>query len=96
MTGKQTDKKFYGTWYICEMEQWDADYFNMEVPDYIEIDKDNTGRFQFSSLLIAVSQPVIPGLLKQKFEYQCQMQEIVQLCLNCYRFITKYVDFAVC
>jgi hypothetical protein len=38
---------FVGDWRITEMEVWDADYFDMEVPAYITIRKDLTGEFQF-------------------------------------------------
>ena len=38
---------FFGTWRIVEMEGWDADYFNMEVPAHITIRRDLTGEFQF-------------------------------------------------
>lgn len=38
---------FVGTWYICEMEMWDEDYFNMDVQAYIKIDSKNLGKFQF-------------------------------------------------
>ena len=41
------NSKFTGKWHICEMEMWDADYFNMEVQAYIEIDENEMGRFQF-------------------------------------------------
>jgi len=36
-----------GYWRITEMEAWDADYFDMEVPAYISIREDSTGEFQF-------------------------------------------------
>ena len=36
-----------GNWRITEMEAWDADYFDMEVPAYLIIRKDLTGEFQF-------------------------------------------------
>lgn len=36
-----------GTWRITGMEAWDAEYFDMEVPAYITIRDDLTGRFQF-------------------------------------------------
>lgn len=36
-----------GNWRITEMEAWDADYFDMEVPAYLTIRKDLTGEFQF-------------------------------------------------
>lgn len=38
---------FVGNWRITEMEAWDADYFDMEVPAYLTIRKDLTGEFQF-------------------------------------------------
>ncbi|MGA1826569.1 MAG: hypothetical protein ACMUIP_18095 [bacterium] len=38
---------FIGTWHIYEMEQWDEDYFNMEVQAYIDISSNNRGNFQF-------------------------------------------------
>ena len=36
-----------GNWRITEMEAWDADYFDMEVPAYLTVRKDLTGEFQF-------------------------------------------------
>jgi hypothetical protein len=41
------NSEFTGTWHIFEMEQWDEDYFNMEVQAYLEIETDNSGGFQF-------------------------------------------------
>lgn len=38
---------FVGNWRITEMEVWDADYLDMEVPAYLIIRKDLTGEFQF-------------------------------------------------
>ena len=38
---------FVGNWRINEMETWDAGYFDMEVPAYLNIRKDLTGEFQF-------------------------------------------------
>jgi len=38
---------FIGTWHICEMENWNEDYFNMEVQAYITIDRNYGGEFQF-------------------------------------------------
>lgn len=36
-----------GNWRITEMDAWDADYVDMEVPAYLTIRKDLTGEFQF-------------------------------------------------
>jgi hypothetical protein len=40
-------KPFSGKWCIVEMEVWGQDYVDMEVPGYIRIDSEGTGRFQF-------------------------------------------------
>ncbi|WP_275097006.1 hypothetical protein [Sedimenticola hydrogenitrophicus] len=40
-------KAFAGKWRIAEMEAWDQDYVNMDVPGYIRIGSDGTGQFQF-------------------------------------------------
>lgn len=44
---KKMDRAFVGQWRITEMEAWDADYLDMEVPAHITIRKDLTGEFQF-------------------------------------------------
>ena len=44
MTFKQ---KIIGKWRITEMSTWDKEYFDMEVPAYIKIEKNFTGDFQF-------------------------------------------------
>jgi hypothetical protein len=44
---KQKSASVVGTWHIYEMEQWDEDYFNMEVQAYITVDQRGAGDFQF-------------------------------------------------
>ena len=44
---KKTARDFVGRWRITEMEGWDADYFDMEVPAHITIRRDLMGEFQF-------------------------------------------------
>ena len=39
---------FLGKWKITEMEQWDRDFIDMEVPGYIEIQREGavlSGKF---------------------------------------------------
>ena len=36
-----------GTWIISEMENWDKDYYNMEVQAYFKINKNKSGEFHF-------------------------------------------------
>jgi hypothetical protein len=40
-------KPFAGKWRIVEMEVWDQDYVDMEVPGYFRIGSDGIGQFQF-------------------------------------------------
>ncbi len=40
-------KPFIGKWSIFEMEAWDQEYVNMEVPGHFTFKKDGTGHFQF-------------------------------------------------
>ena len=40
-------KPFIGKWFIAEMEAWDQEYINMEVPGHFTFKKDGSGNFQF-------------------------------------------------
>jgi hypothetical protein len=40
-------KPFVGKWIIVEMEVWDQEFVNMEVPGHFTFRKDGTGHFQF-------------------------------------------------
>mgnify|MGYP000847101642 CR=1 FL=1 len=40
-------KPFVGKWIIVEMEEWDQEYVDMEVPGHFTFRKDGTGHFQF-------------------------------------------------
>ncbi|MDY6989781.1 MAG: hypothetical protein SWQ30_17185 [Thermodesulfobacteriota bacterium] len=40
-------KSFGGKWSIVEMEAWDQEYVNMEVPGHFTFNKSGTGHFQF-------------------------------------------------
>lgn len=37
----------YGYWRIKEMEMWDQDFIDAEVPGYFLFDDDHSGEFQF-------------------------------------------------
>jgi len=41
---------FLGKWRIVWMEAWDADFFDMEVPAYVQIEHDNMGGFHFGTV----------------------------------------------
>lgn len=40
-------KDFIGSWRIVEMELWDAEFIDAEVPGFIKFTKDGLGEFQF-------------------------------------------------
>ena len=40
-------KIFYGNWRINEMELWDQEFVDAEVPGYIHLSNDGMGEFQF-------------------------------------------------
>lgn len=44
---KKSENVVVGSWRITDMEVWDADYFDMDVPAHITIRSDLTGEFQF-------------------------------------------------
>ncbi|WP_139559463.1 hypothetical protein [Methylotetracoccus oryzae] len=44
---KQANKAVIGQWRITDMEMWDAEYFDMEVPTYVTVRENLTGSFQF-------------------------------------------------
>jgi len=46
-TMKAKLKPFVGKWIIVEMQAWDQDVVNMEVPGHFTFRKDGTGHFQF-------------------------------------------------
>jgi hypothetical protein len=56
--------KFEGIWHITEMENWDEDYFNMEVQAYIEIDNRGAGDFQFGLVTGAIDGEIATDKLE--------------------------------
>lgn len=41
------NNNFQGKWRITSMEVWDAEYYDMEVPAYVDVRNDDSGYFQF-------------------------------------------------
>lgn len=65
--GNNTD--FTGTWHIYEMEQWDEDYFNMDVQAYIEIKPNNIGHFQFGLVCGEIDGRVVDYAEGKRYEF---------------------------
>lgn len=60
---------FIGTWHICEMQEWDEDYFNMDVQAYINIKSCGSGCFQFGLVYGDIDGKVIDYADGKKFEF---------------------------
>ncbi|MSP12368.1 MAG: hypothetical protein EXR62_05355 [Chloroflexi bacterium] len=58
-----------GTWHIYEMETWDADYFNMEVQAFLEIDAKGMGDFQFGLVTGSIDGEIIQDGTDERFEF---------------------------
>lgn len=44
------DARLIGNWRIVEMELWDRDYLDLEVPAHIHFEDDRLGSFQFGAV----------------------------------------------
>ncbi|NMF85655.1 hypothetical protein E1H13_20375 [Nodosilinea sp. P-1105] len=58
-----------GTWHIYEMEQWDEDYFNMEVQAYITVNQGGTGDFQFGLVAGGLDGEFVSDGDTERFEF---------------------------
>jgi hypothetical protein len=61
--------KFDGVWYITEMENWDEDYFNMQVQAYFEIDERGSGNFQFDLVSGSIDGQIAINKSGEKLEF---------------------------
>jgi hypothetical protein len=61
--------KFEGTWHITNMENWDEEYFNMDVQAYIEIDKRGSGDFQFGLVIGQLDGEIVKDQSGEKLEF---------------------------
>ncbi|HVZ87341.1 MAG TPA: hypothetical protein VHG72_10255 [Polyangia bacterium] len=47
---RPTDRRFVGRWRIVEMEAWDADFVDSDVPGHFTFTGDQGGEFQFGTV----------------------------------------------
>ena len=66
---------FTGEWHIYEMEQWDEDYFNMDVQAYITIKPDNMGDFQFGLVCGYIDGRIVDYADGKRFEFTWEGNE---------------------
>ncbi len=72
---QKADHEFIGTWHIYEMEQWDEEYFNMDVQAYIEVRSDNLGNFQFGFVTGYLDGYIEVGFDEQRFVFTWEGQD---------------------
>ena len=67
--------KYEGIWHIVEMEQWDEDYFNMEVQAYIRIGSNGIGDFQFGLVSGGLDGEIVKSSNLERFEFTWEGQD---------------------
>jgi hypothetical protein len=67
--------KYEGVWHIVEMEQWDEDYFNMEVQAYIRIGSNGIGDFQFGLVSGGLDGEIVKSGNLERFDFTWEGQD---------------------
>lgn len=67
--------KYAGAWHILEMDQWDADYFNMEVQAYFRIGVNGLGDFQFGLVSGDLDGEIVELGRLERFEFTWEGQD---------------------
>lgn len=67
--------RYAGVWHIVEMEQWDEDYFNMEVQAYLRLASDGAGDFQFGLVSGDLDGEVVKVKNLERFEFTWEGQD---------------------
>lgn len=68
-------KLFVGKWRIVEMEVWDQEYVDMEMPGYFLIGPNGIGRFQFGLVSGDIDGRVEQCANTPRFEFSWSGQE---------------------
>lgn len=61
--------KYSGQWRITEMELWDSDFLDMEVPAYIKIETNGSGEFQFGLVFGQLDGDIITDGDQERFDF---------------------------
>ena len=61
--------KLAGKWRITSMSGWDKEYFDEEVPAYIQIDKNLMGEFQFGYVKGQIDGGIVKRQNQEFFEF---------------------------
>jgi len=60
---------FLGAWRIVQMELWEPDYLDLEVPAHITFDKDRLGSFQFGAVRGWIDYRITSDAASSKVEF---------------------------
>lgn len=66
---KKAAASFIGNWRITAMDEWDVDYFDMEVPAHITIRQDLTGEFQFGLVQGQIDGQAVTSEGRPRFDF---------------------------
>jgi hypothetical protein len=61
--------EYLGRWRIVEMEMWDQDYIDIEVPGYILFDENDLGEFQFGTVEGSLDYRIEPYEETERLEF---------------------------
>jgi len=66
---------FIGTWHIVEMEAWDQEYVNMEVPGHFTFKKGSVGNFHFGLVGGEIDYRIERDNEKERIEFTWEGQD---------------------
>jgi hypothetical protein len=72
---KTRNNPFIGTWSIIEMEVWDQEFVNMDVPGHFTFEKDGLGFFQFGMVQGELDCRVETGDRGARIEFSWEGQD---------------------
>lgn len=61
--------EYLGRWRIVDMEMWDQDYIDIEVPGYILFEENDLGEFQFGTVEGSLDYRIEPHEETQRLEF---------------------------
>ena len=62
-------QQIIGKWRIISMSAWDKEYFDEEIPAYIQIDKNLMGEFQFGYVKGQIDGGIVKRQNQEFFEF---------------------------
>jgi hypothetical protein len=62
-------KSYSGQWRITEMDLWDSEYLDMDVPAYIQIENTGSGEFQFGLVSGQIDGDIVKDGDHERFDF---------------------------